>query len=58
MAYIDMCASFTRCGPEESCFLEDGNVDGYDDEFNGYDSSSRNRPAEQKRQHLFSLVAG
>ena len=40
---------------DESYFLED---DDDDDDFGGCDSFPRNRPAEQKRQHLLNLVAG
>ena len=36
-------------------FLED---DDDDDDFGGCDGFPRNRPAEQKRQHLLNLVAG
>ena len=41
---------------DESYFLEDD--DGYDDDFSGCDSLPRDRPAEQKRQHLVNLIAG
>ena len=44
---------------EESYFLDDDNDDDDDDDdCNGCDSFPRNRPAEQKRQHLLNLVAG
>ena len=38
-------------------FLEDDDDDD-DDDFSASDSFPRNRPAEQKRQHLLNLVAG
>ena len=41
---------------DESYFLEDdGDDDGH---LSGCDRFPRNKPAEQKRQHLFNLVAG
>ena len=42
---------------DESYFLEDDDDDD-DEDFSGCDSFPRNRPAEQKRQHLLNLVAG
>ena len=42
---------------DESYFLEDDGDDD-DDDFIGCDGFPRNRPAEQKRQHLLHLVAG
>ena len=44
---------------DESYFLEGDDYDDDDDnDLSGCDSFPRNRPAEQKRQHLRKMVAG
>ena len=43
---------------DKSYFIEDDDDDDDDDDFSASDGFPRNRPAEQKCQHLLNLVAG